>query len=58
MVTCLDTKTGKYVAKSKMERKVTSANESDYLSVILPSLTQVNSKVLKVALFFWDTQVY
>ena len=54
----IDTNTGKYLAKSKMERKVTSANESDYLSVILPSLTQVNSKVLKVALFFWDTQVY
>jgi hypothetical protein len=38
----IDTNTGKYLAKSKMERKVTSANESDYLSVILPALTQVN----------------
>ena len=38
----IDINTGKYVSKSKMERKVTSAIESDYLNVILPSLTQVN----------------
>ena len=38
----IDINTGKYVTKSKMERKVTSAIESDYLNVILPTLTQVN----------------